>query len=213
MNHQSLIAAEGLPCIAVPAVFALIALAFGWRILAVILCLLAFFVVWFLRNPERKIPGNSKFITSPADGKVLRIEEVADHERLEGPLKKISIFMSVFSVHVNRMPCDGVIENVRYHKGRFISANLDKASQDNERNDVLIRMPDGRKVLVIQIGGFIARRIDCWVVQGMCVQKGERFGLIRFGSRVELFLPYDTQIMVFAGDKVRGGETPIAELP
>jgi len=128
-------------------------------------------------------------------------------------LKKISIFMSVFNVHINRMPCDGVIENIRYHEGRFLSANLDKASQDNERNDVLIRMPDGRKALVIQIAGFIARRIDCWVAQGMCIQKGERFGLIRFGSRVEVFLPYDTHIMVSAGDKVMGGETLIGELP
>jgi len=213
MNHNSPVAAEGLPCIAVPAVFTVIALAFGWRIPAVILCLLTLFVVWFFRNPERKIPGNSKFIISPADGKVLRIEEVVDHELFEGPLKKIDIFMSVFNVHINRMPCEGVIENVRYHKGRFISANLDKASQHNERNDVLIRMPDGRKVLVIQIAGFIARRIDCWAAQGMCFQKGERFGLIRFGSRVEVFLPYDTHILVSAGDKVRGGETPIAELP
>ncbi|PIV05645.1 MAG: phosphatidylserine decarboxylase family protein [Syntrophobacterales bacterium CG_4_8_14_3_um_filter_58_8] len=213
MNHHSPIAAEGLPCIAVPAVFAVIALAFGWCISAVILCLLTLFVVWFFRNPERKIPENPKFIISPADGKVLRIEDVADHELLEGPLKKISIFMSVFNVHINRMPCDGVIENIRYHEGRFLSANLDKASQDNERNDVLIRMPDGRKALVIQIAGFIARRIDCWVAQGMCIQKGERFGLIRFGSRVEVFLPYDTHIMVSAGDKVMGGETPIGELP
>jgi phosphatidylserine decarboxylase len=213
MNHHSLIAAEGLPCIAVPAVFAVIALAFGWRISAVILFLLTLFVVWFFRNPERKIPGNSKFIISPADGKVLRIEEVADHELLEGPLKKISIFMSVFNVHVNRVPCDGVIEDVRYHEGRFISANLDKASQDNERNELLIRMSDGRKILVIQIAGFIARRIDCWAAQGMCLQKGERFGMIRFGSRVEVFLPYDTHIMVSAGDKVMGGEKPIGELP
>jgi len=212
MNHHSPVAAEGLPCIAVPAVLAVIALALGWRIFAVILCLLTLFVVWFFRNPERKIPENSKFIISPADGKVLRIEEAADQELLEGPLRKISIFMSVFNVHINRVPCDGVIENVRYHEGRFISANLDKASQENERNDVLIRMPDGRKVLVIQIAGFIARRIDCWVAQGMCLKKGERFGLIRFGSRVEVFLPYDTHIMVSAGDKVMGGETPIGKL-
>lgn len=213
MNHHSPIAAEGLPSIAVPAVFAIIALAFGWRIPAVILCLLSLFVVWFFRNPERKIPENSKFIISPADGKVLRIEEVADRELLEGPLKKISIFMSVFNVHVNRMPCDGVIESVRYHKGRFISANLDKASKDNERNEVWIRMPDGRKVLVIQIAGFIARRIDCWVAQGMCIQKGERLGLIRFGSRVEVFLPSDTHILVSVCEKVTGGETPIGESP
>ncbi|MFZ4438942.1 MAG: TrmO family methyltransferase domain-containing protein [Syntrophales bacterium] len=125
MNHHSPIAAEGLPCIAVPAVFAVIALAFGWCVSAVILCLLTLFVVWFFRNPERKIPENPKFIISPADGKVLRIDDVADHELLEGSLKKISIFMSVFNVHVNRMPCDGVIENVHYHEGRFISANLE----------------------------------------------------------------------------------------
>lgn len=213
MNHRSPIAAEGFPLIAVPVVFAVIALAFGWRIPAAILGLLALFVVWFFRNPERKIPGNAKLILSPADGKILRVEEVAGHAPLEGPLKKISIFMSLLNVHVNRMPCDGVIEDVRYHKGRFVSANLDKASQDNEKNELLIRMPGGGKILVIQIAGFIARRIVCWAAQGMRLQKGERFGLIRFGSRVEAFLPGGTRIMVSAGDKVRGGETPIAELP
>jgi phosphatidylserine decarboxylase len=212
MNHHSPIAAEGLPLIAVPAAFTVIALAFGWRIPAAILCLLTLFVVWFFRIPERKIPGNSKLIVSPADGRVLRVEAVAGHEPLEGPLKKISIFMSVFNVHVNRMPCDGVIEDVRYHEGRFVSANLDKASQDNERNELLIRMPDGDKLLVIQIAGFIARRIVCWAAPGMCLPNGERFGLIRFGSRVEVFLPFGTHVLVSAGDTVRGGETPIAEL-
>jgi phosphatidylserine decarboxylase len=213
MNHHSPIVAEGLPLIAVPAVFAVIALAFGWRIPAAIFCLLAFFVVWFFRNPEREIYGNAKLIVSPADGKILRVEEVAGHGLLEGPLKKISIFMSVFNVHVNRMPCEGVIEDVRYHEGSFVSANLDKASQDNERNELLIRMPDGGKILVIQIAGFIARRIVCWAVRGMCLQKGERFGLIRFGSRLEVFLPSDTHILVTADDKVTGGQTPIAMLP
>ncbi len=213
MNHHSPIAAEGFPLIAVPAVFAVIALAFGWRIPAAILGLLALFVVWFFRNPERKITGNAKLIVSPADGKILRVDEVAGHGLLEGSLNKISIFMSVLNVHVNRMPCDGVIEDVRYHEGRFVSANLDKASQDNERNELLIRMPNGNKMLVVQIAGFIARRIVCRAVQDMRLQKGERFGLIRFGSRVEVFLPGGTRIMVSAGDKVRGGETPIAELP
>lgn len=213
MNHHSPIAAEGLPLIAVPAVFAVIALAFGWRIPAAIFCLLTFFVVWFFRNPERKIPGNAKLIVSPADGKILKVEEVAGHGLLERPSIKISIFMSVFNVHVNRMPCDGVIEDVRYHEGCFVSANLDKASHDNERNELFIRMPDDEKILIIQIAGFIARRIVCWAAQGMRLHKGERFGLIRFGSRVEVFLASDTHILVTAGDRVTGGETPIAMLP
>jgi phosphatidylserine decarboxylase len=213
MNHHNPIVAEGLPFIAVPAVFALIALACGWHISAIILCLLTLFGIWFFRNPERGTPENPKLLISPADGKVIRIEEVVDHELLEGTMKKISIFMNMFNVHVNRMPCEGVIENMCYHKGRFISANLDKASQHNERNAVLIRMSDGGKVLVIQIAGLIARRIDCWVARGLCYQKGERLGMIRFGSCVEVLFSADTHILVSVGDKVKGGETPIGELP
>jgi phosphatidylserine decarboxylase len=131
---------------------------------------------------------------------------------MTGPLRKISIFMNIFSVHVNRAPCTGRIETIRYYEGKFLSANLDKASSDNERNGLVIRMNDGRAIGMIQVAGLVARRIVCWVNEGMQVEKGERFGLIRFGSRVEVLMPADTAVMVKPGDRVRAGETPIGGL-
>jgi phosphatidylserine decarboxylase len=144
---------------------------------------------------------------------VILIEEVHDHELMAGPWWKISIFMNVFNVHVNRVPCTGRIEAIRYHTGKFISANLDKASSDNERNGLIIRMDDGRAIGMIQIAGLVARRIVCWVHEGMMVRKGERVGLIRFGSRVDVLLPPDAAVLVKPGDYVRAGETPIGGLP
>jgi phosphatidylserine decarboxylase len=120
--------------------------------------------------------------------------------------------MNVFNVHVNRIPCKGEVRFVRYREGKFLSANLDKASALNERNIILLRITDGREIMTVQIAGLIARRIVCWLKEGMQVNTGERFGLIRFGSRVELFLPLDSTILVRIGDKVRAGESPIGEL-
>ncbi|MCX5856945.1 MAG: phosphatidylserine decarboxylase, partial [Deltaproteobacteria bacterium] len=151
-------------------------------------------------------------VISPADGKVIKIEDIEDHELAMGPFRKICIFMNVFSVHVNRIPYAGRIETIRYYEGKFLTANLDKASSDNERNGLLIRMADGRAIGLIQIAGLVARRIVCWASEGMMVNKGERFGLIRFGSRVDVLLPADTTVLVKLGDKVRAGETPIGGL-
>jgi phosphatidylserine decarboxylase len=210
--HNSPIAAEGVPFILPPAVCAIVAVCFGWNISAAGLSLLTVFIVWFFRNPERKTPENPKLITSPADGRVIRIEDLPGHDILAGPLKKISIFMNVFNVHVNRAPCSGRIDCIQYDEGRFFSANLDKASKDNERNAVIIRMDDGRCVMAIQIAGLIARRIVCWVSEGMDVTKGERFGLIRFGSRLDVYIPHDSKVLVSLGQTVRAGETPLGEL-
>lgn len=212
MSHNSPIAREGVPFILVPSIGAIAVWAVGWVMPAAILGLLTLFIIWFFRNPDRITPENPAFVTSPADGRVIRIEDVADHELLAGPLKKISIFMNVFNVHVNRAPCDGIVEGIKYYEGRFLSANLDKASLDNERNAVILRMADGRRILTIQIAGLIARRIVCWVTPGMEVRKGERFGLIRFGSRLDVFLPQDTKVMIALGECVRAGETPLGEL-
>jgi phosphatidylserine decarboxylase len=212
MNHKSPIAKEGLPFIIPPLICTLCALALGWSITAVLLGIITVFVIWFFRNPERKTPEGLKLISSPADGRVIRIEDVSGHDLLDEPLKKISIFMNVFNVHVNRIPCDGKIAAIHYYKGRFLSANLDKASSDNERNAFVILMSDGRRVLTVQIAGLIARRIVCWITQGMDVKRGERFGLIRFGSRLDVFLPRDTKILVSIGDYVRAGETPLGDL-
>ena len=121
--------------------------------------------------------------------------------------------MNVFNVHVNRLPYSGTIESIHYHPGKFLSANLDKASAENERNEIMIRTNEGYQFAVVQIAGLIARRIVCWVSAGEALQKGERFGLIRFGSRVEIFLPPDSRVDVKIGDNVRAGESKIGHLP
>ncbi|MCK9195982.1 MAG: phosphatidylserine decarboxylase family protein [Syntrophales bacterium] len=213
MSHDSPIAPEGVPFIISAILITSVCLYFGWTWAAVIFGLTTLFVTWFFRNPQRNPPIDPKAIISPCDGKVIRIETVESHELLAGPLKKISIFMNVFNVHVNRIPYDGVVEIIRYYPGKFLTANLDKASTENERNALVIGLENGEKMLVIQIAGLVARRIVCWVTKGMKVNKGERFGLIRFGSRLDVFLPPRTNLCVCLGDKVRAGETPIGEMP
>ncbi len=213
MHHTGYIASEGVPFILIPGVGAIIALLAGLTWLAAVLLLLALFVAWFFRNPERRPPENPRQLASPADGRVIGIDRVTDEGHPGRQLVKISIFMNVFNVHVNRVPCSGEVVSVRYKPGRFLSANLDKASALNERNTVEIRTDEGQEVTVVQIAGLIARRIVCWVNQGMKMRRGERLGLIRFGSRVELFLPAGSTLLVKKGDKVRAGETPIGELP
>jgi phosphatidylserine decarboxylase len=212
MNHASFIVKEGLPFIVSLGGGAVIAFAAGWPVPAVLLFLATLFVSWFFRNPERQMPDGARQVISPADGKVIRIEEVSNEDDPGKRLLKISIFMNVFSVHVNRVPYSGEVAAIRYRAGRFISANLDKASAFNERNLLLIRADDGREIMVAQIAGLIARRIVCWVKEGMQVKKGQRFGMIRFGSRVEVFLPPDSRLCVKVGEKVKAGETPIGEL-
>ena len=212
MNHSSFIVQEGIPFIIPLGVATLIAFLSGFTWVTVLFFLLTLFVVWFFRNPERTMPDNPLQLLSPADGKVIRIEEVASEERSGRSFLKISIFMNVFNVHVNRIPYSGEVFAIRYKPGKFLSANLDKASALNERNTVMIRTDDGREILTVQIAGLIARRIVCWLKEGAKVKKGERFGLIRFGSRVEVFLPLGSTLLVKIGDKVRAGETPIGEL-
>lgn len=211
-GHDSIIAREGYIFILISAFFTVSAGFTAPRWVALLFFLITAFIVWFFRNPERKTPPDEKLVISPADGKVIKIEDIEDHELAKGPFRKVCIFMNVFSVHVNRIPYAGRIEAIRYDKGKFLTANLDKASTDNERNGLLIRMADGRAIGLIQIAGLVARRIVCWVNEGMMVEKGERFGLIRFGSRVDVLLPADTTVLVKLGDKVRAGETPIGGL-
>jgi phosphatidylserine decarboxylase len=212
VNHSSVVVKEGIPFIIPPAVAAIIALLAGFPSIAGLFFLLTFFVVWFFRNPERTGPENPLLLISPADGKVIRIEEVSTGGDSDRTSLKISIFMNVFNVHVNRFPCSGQVVSIRYSPGKFLSANLDKASALNEKNTVVIQRDDGREIMVVQIAGLIARRIVCWIKEGMKLKKGERFGLIRFGSRVEVLLPLGSTPLVKIGDKVRAGETPIGEL-
>jgi len=210
MKHDSLIVFEGLPFIAAFGVLTLIAVFFLEQLwIAAFFLFATVFTIWFFRNPERHAPEDEKLIISPADGKVIRIDEDFNHELLSQPCRKVSIFMNIFNVHVNRTPYSGTVSKISYNPGSFLSANLDKASEQNERNAILLQTDDGKEILTIQIAGLIARRIVCWVKEGAYVNRGERFGMIRFGSRMEVLMPKETKISVTVGEKVRAGETPI----
>ena len=195
-----------IPLIIITVVLALVSL--HW--LAGISGLLLVFVVQFFRDPERTIPNEDRVIVSPADGKVVEIVEEQD-ALLDEPFMRISIFLDIFSVHVQRTPVAGTIEKVKYNRGKFLNAASHKASLDNEQNAIIIHT--GKEiVLVKQIAGLIARRIVCWAKAGDNYQIGERFGLIRFGSRVDIFLPLNSEIKVSLGDHVRGGGSIIGYL-
>jgi len=168
------------------------------------------FVTWFFRDPERRIPNEPNVIVSPADGKITEI--VTENEPINGKLcKRVTIFLSVFNVHVNRVPIGGTIEDIRYNPGKFLAAFNPKASMDNEQNLILIN--NGRThIFVKQIAGLIARRIVCWPKKGDYYESGQRYGLIRFGSRVDILLPENTKLSVACGDKVSGGKSIIGYL-
>lgn len=212
-KRNGIIVREGLPFILPLILLTVVAALIGGVALVLVLGALTVFVIAFFRNPERETPADRKLVISPADGRVIRIETVDGQDLIPGTLKKISIFMNVFNVHVNRIPYDGTVGAIRYRPGKFLSANLDKASEQNERTAVLVKTWDGREILTIQIAGLVARRIVCWLKEGMSVRAGERFGLIRFGSRLEVFLPDDATVLVQTGDKVRAGQTPIGRMP
>lgn len=212
MNNKTFpIAPDGFFFIVPLAVLAIVLICLKVMWAGVFFLAVTLFVLWFFRNPNRVTPEDEKAVISPADGRVIKIEEV-EEEMLKGKVIKVSIFMNIFNVHVNRAPCAGTVKKISYRKGKFFPANLDKASALNERNSVLIETVDGRQILTIQIAGIIARRIVCWVKEGMEIQQGERFGLIKFGSRLEVFMPFDSTIHVKVGDKVSAGETRIGYL-
>jgi phosphatidylserine decarboxylase len=213
MSHKSIIAPEGLPFIIAAGVLTLVLSGFCFLKTAAFTLAATLFIAWFFRNPERKIPTDRGAVVSPADGKVIKIEQARRDDLASGSFLKISIFMNIFNVHVNRIPYSGTIKLIRYTKGRFVSANLDKAAVENEQNAIVIATDKGREIITVQIAGLIARRIVCWIKEGMPVAKGERFGLIRFGSRLDVYLPPETSITVKLGDKVRSGETILGELP
>jgi phosphatidylserine decarboxylase len=163
----------------------------------------------FFRDPDRIIPPEPNAIVSPADGKVVSAGPVERPRFCEGSCQKISIFMSVLNVHVNRIPIDGKVKKVGYHPGKFFAANLDKASLENEHNAVFLETADGKPLCSVQVAGLIARRIICNVQPGDVVCKGQRYGMICFGSRLDVYLPDDAEIKVAVGDKVRAGSSVI----
>ncbi len=206
-NEKTIIAVEGVPFILIAAFLSLIAYFTGFTIVAIILGIITIFIIWFFRNPERAVPKGRGLIVAPADGKIIEIKEVEERRYLKEKCLKVSIFMNIFDVHVNRAPYPGTITGVFYNKGKFMAADKEMASLANEHNAVLLSTPEGKKILFIQIAGLIARRIACWVKRGDEVERGQRFGLIRFGSRVDIYLPLGVKLRVFVGNKTIAGVT------
>lgn len=206
------VAKESYPFIAIASVLVLLAYYLSvYLTLPFILLLL--FVIYFFRDPERYFEGDENKLISPADGKIIEVlEQTEDKQYLNGPCKKVVIFMSPFNVHVNRVPIDGEVEEVRYTSGKYLMAMKEKASLDNERNAVLLKTKSGAKIAFVQIAGFLARRIVCYVSKSQNLTRGCRYGLIRFGSRVDLYLPTSSKVLVQLGEVVKAGETVIAEL-
>lgn len=170
---------------------------------------------YFFRDPPRVTPTREGLMVSPADGVVSLLEPAVPPAELglgDKPMTRVSVFMSVFNCHVNRLPCAGRISKVAYRPGKFLNASLDKASSDNERNGLTVTLPDGRQYGVVQIAGLVARRILCWSKEGQSLMTGERFGLIRFGSRLDIYLPEGVNPLVCIGQNMVAGETVIADL-
>ncbi len=205
------IARTGYPLIAalafVTVIFALLELALP----ALLFLAATLFVCLFFRDPERVTPTAMGAVVSPADGRIIKAD-VVETDYFEGPRLRISIFMNVFNVHVNRIPYDGVVTRIQYYPGKFFSANLDKASKENEHNAVFVQTGENEEILFVQIAGLVARRIVCGITEGDAVTRGARFGMICFGSRLDVYLPADAQPEAAVGDKVRAGTSIVAYL-
>jgi len=212
-NQNQPVASEGYPFIALFAFITLVFAMLDWSFVTLVMLGLTLFTVYFFRNPERAVPTEERAIIAPADGKIVFVGEVIEERCLQGPALKVSIFMSVFNVHVNRVPCAGKVIDRFYRSGAFLNAALDKASDQNEQAGLLIETEGGHKLLFVQIAGLIARRIVTYPVVGDLLRRGQRYGLIRFGSRVDVYLPRDSRLAVQVGDTTVGGETILGYLP
>lgn len=208
------VAREGLPFIIPGIILTILLFALGALYAAIPVGLFTLFSIYFFRDPDRTGNAGAGAILSPADGTIIDIRRLEDaNNRFGAPALKISIFMSVFNVHVNRIPVNGRISRIKYNPGKFFSANLDKASEQNENNGLTLDTINGHKIVFVQIAGLIARRIACWVKEGDSVSAGQRFGLIRFGSRVDIYLPAQSSVNVRLRERVKAGETVIGYLP
>ncbi|MBI9077052.1 MAG: phosphatidylserine decarboxylase family protein [Desulfatibacillum sp.] len=206
------IAKAGYPLIYAGAFATTIMALLGFQILSVLFLCFTIFTCFFFRDPDRLIPNEEKGIVSPADGRVLTVNVVDSNPFIEGRALKISIFMSVFNVHVNRNPVAGSVKRVIYNPGHFFRANLDKASRENEHNAIVLDHA-GHEVCYVQIAGLVARRILCGIKPGDQVIQGQRFGMICFGSRLDVYLPVGADPRVLPGDKVFAGSTVIGNMP
>jgi phosphatidylserine decarboxylase len=207
-----IIAREGWPFLAGVAIVAAVFTALGWGIAAFLAWAAFIFILQFFRDPPRTIPQGPNSVLSPADGRVVMVGTARD-PYLDRDALKVSVFMNVFNVHSNRCPVDCTVANRWYHPGSFVNAALDKASLENERNALHLRTPSGQDVICVQIAGLIARRILCYVDVGATLARGQRYGFIRFGSRVDVYLDPAAKPRVAVGDVVAATETVLAELP
>jgi phosphatidylserine decarboxylase len=206
-----ILAREGWPFIAAALAVAVIVWAVAGFAWSLPLWLIAVFVIQFFRDPPRAVPAQANAVLSPADGRIVKVEKVRD-PMTDRETLLISVFMNVFNVHSNRAPVDGTVERIQYSPGKFVNADLDKASSENERNAMVMRLPSGERIAVVQVAGLIARRILCYAREGQRLARGERYGFIRFGSRVDVYLPLSARPKVAVGDVVHATTTILAEL-
>jgi phosphatidylserine decarboxylase len=206
------IAREGVPFILFCAFVTLVCAVLGYAPAALLALLLTFFVTWFFRDPFRILPPDKNAVICPADGKVIAVKEMYDERFLQQEVVRVSIFMNIFNVHVNRMPFTGTVERILFKPGKFYSADKHQAALQNEYCALIVNTEAGQRYATVQIAGLIARRIVCWAEPGDRIEGGQRYGLIRFGSRVDLYLPQATELSVQTGQKVRAGETVLGRM-
>ena len=212
-NQNKPIASEGYPFIGLFAFVTLVFALLGWGFLTLVMLLLSLFTLYFFRNPERTIPAGEKLVIAPADGKVIFVGDVDEPRYFKERVTKVSIFMNVFNVHVNRAPCDGKVVEMYYQKGQFLNASLDKAASCNEQAGILLETDAGSRIMFVQIAGLVARRIVTYPVIGDLLKRGMRYGLIRFGSRVDIYFPKGSDVQITLGEKTVAGETVLGTLP
>jgi phosphatidylserine decarboxylase len=205
------VAREGYPFIAFAAFTVLIFALLGYDLTALAALCITGFVIYFFRDPDRISPDDGDVVVSPADGKVILIEKIFDDRFVNEHVYKISIFMSIFDVHVNRTPYTGKVEKIQYTPGSFYAASTDQGGLANEHCGVILSTENFRYA-VVQVAGLVARRIVCWVEKGDTIERGKRFGMIRFGSRVDIYLPQNLQLEIRSGQKVKAGETVVGYL-
>ncbi len=206
------VAQEGYPFIGFAAFTTLVLAILGYDLIALPTLGLTAFILYFFRDPERISPEEEDVLVSPADGKVILVEKVFDDKFVKEHVYKVSIFMNVFNVHVNRTPFSGEVKKIQYFPGMFYSANTDRGALENEACAITMLTKNKKKLAFVQVAGLVARRIVCWATKGDELVRGERFGLIRFGSRVDLYLPLSIQLEVEVGQKVRAGESVLGYL-
>jgi len=210
-NENTPIAVEGYPFIVLAGFVTMFFALLSWKILAVIAFILTLFITYFFRNPERTLPEDENAVVAPADGVIIFLGPSSE-EHVMAEMTKISIFMSVFNVHINRAPISGLIVETFYNRGKFMDVRDERATFENERSGLVLENARGTRIVVVQVAGLIARRIICYLQKGDQAIRGKRYGLIRFGSRLDVYIPTNSDLRVKMGDKTVAGETILGYL-